>query len=67
MYALELLPKEHAPRCLTGMSYSGISFNISGYMTFRTIEEVEEFKRKWTKHFFNLDKLAVIEVLDKPA
>ncbi|HEY4501371.1 MAG TPA: hypothetical protein VJI70_03910 [Candidatus Paceibacterota bacterium] len=49
------------------MSYSGISFNISGYMTFRTIEEVEEFKRKWTKHFFNLDKLAVIEVLDKPA
>lgn len=67
MFALELLPKEHAPRCLTGISYSGISFNISGYTVFHTIEEVEEFKRKWTKHFFNLDKLLIIEVSDKLA
>jgi hypothetical protein len=67
MFALELLPKEHSPRCLTGISYSGISFNISGYMTFTSLAEIEEFKKKWTKHFFNLDKLLIIEVADKLA
>jgi hypothetical protein len=67
MYVLELPPREKPPRCLTGISHSGIQFNVSGHREFQTLEEIEAFKQQWKKHFFDLNKLTILEVEKKSA
>jgi hypothetical protein len=62
-YALALVPEEK--RCLVSISSSGISFNLTGYRRFYSLEEAEDFKELWGQHFFNLNNLTVIEVKEK--
>ena len=65
MYALELVPRYGQPRYLTGISHSGINFNITGGLTFSSVVELESFRLKWKSHFFDLKKLSVTEVQER--
>lgn len=62
-FAIAYFPDE--PRCLVSISRHMISFNISGYMKFDTWQEAEDFRKKWKDHFFDVNKLIVIEIKDK--
>ena len=62
-YALAIFPEEL--RCLVSISFHMISFNLSGYRLFDTPEEAESFKKRWSDHFFNMEKLIVVEVKEK--
>ncbi len=64
-YVLALLPLERQPRCLISISPMGISFSISGYREFESLEAVEAFRLAWRRHFYKLDTLAVIEKPEK--
>ncbi len=62
-YALAIFPEE--PRCLVSISHNMISFNLSAFMLFDSRKEAEQFKERWSHHFFGLEKLTVIEVKEK--
>ncbi len=62
-YALAIFPEEK--RCLVSISRNMISFNISGYLTFGTAQQAEDFRSRWENHFFDLKTLVVIKVEER--
>ncbi len=61
MFALAISDE---PRCLTGISHSGINFNLAKgtWRTFADQAELERFLGVWKQHWFGIETLKVIEV-----
>lgn len=60
-YVYTLAFADERGRRLTAIGYSNIAFNISSYMEFSSVEEVQAFKEKWSNHFYGgLDDLIVV-------
>lgn len=60
MYALAL--RYEQARRLTAITYMSIHFNLTGYLLFGSMEEVQKFRDKWKGHFFVLDTLVTVEI-----
>ncbi len=54
-------------RYLTFISHSGIWFDIirQDAISFSSLNEVNEFKKRWKNHFFDVSKLGIIEVIKR--
>ena len=67
-YVYTLAFADERGRRLTAIGHSNIAFNISSYMEFNSVEEIQTCKEKWGNHFYGgLDDLiVVIEVKKGP-